>query len=322
MRVGEGACAEENLHGNLGRVINHATPAATRKLLNRSVSIRVALEKEAWMKISRKLCAGILLAIAMLSCGDAAPAKPKQIVASVQWVPPANPDPDMILREAKGDARAGRHADALAKHVWFHENALKIRPSLYGVRLSFALSYWQELAIVYPPAKEKLVEIRDAAEKRVLAGENVRESFHDFESINKSLEEEDRTVQLFLALDKKQPKGAKDVFGIAEPALIRAKKFEVCGKYIDPKKDYASAVARYHDKLTLAKQPDFGASLVSFAQNRFSNDVATLVALLVVGDRKGEAEEIAAKAKEVWKNDGFAAELDASLEGTVPEPWP
>jgi hypothetical protein len=42
----------------------------------------------------------------------------------------------------------------------------------------------------------------------------------------------------------------------------------------------------------------------------------------VVGDRKGEAEEIAVKAKEVWKNDGFAAELDKALEGTVPEPWP
>lgn len=249
-------------------------------------------------------------------------AEPKRIVASVRWSPPANPDPQEILREAQADAIAGRYADALAKHVWFHENALAIRPSLYGVRLSFALGYWKQLTIVYPAAKDKLREIRDADEKRVLAGESGRESFHDFESINELLEEEDRTVQLFLALDQDQPNVAKKVFDVAQPALIRAKKFEVCGKYIDPEKDFASSAERYNAELELAEQPKFGDSMQDFAQKSFSNEVATLVALLVVGDRKGEAAEVAAKAKEVWKNDGFAAELDRALEGTVPEPWP
>jgi len=41
------------------------------------------------------------------------------------WTPPENPNPQQILSEAQSDAKAGRYEDALAKHVWFHENALK-----------------------------------------------------------------------------------------------------------------------------------------------------------------------------------------------------
>jgi hypothetical protein len=78
-----------------------------------------------------------------------------------EWAPPANPDPHKILDEAQDDARAGRYADALAKHVWFHENALKYEPSLAGVRLSFALGYWVAFGNSYPPALQKLKSIRD-----------------------------------------------------------------------------------------------------------------------------------------------------------------
>ena len=87
------------------------------------------------------------------------------------WGPGMNPDPSAILHEARADRRAGRFADALTKHVWFHENALKYVPSLSGVRLSFALTYWMELGAVYPAALRKLKRIRDDAERR--AGETL-----------------------------------------------------------------------------------------------------------------------------------------------------
>jgi hypothetical protein len=76
--------------------------------------------------------------------------------ALAQWKPVANPVPDKILNEAQEDAAAGRYEDALAKHVWFHENALTYAPAMYGVRLSFALSYWAALGAMYPPALQKL----------------------------------------------------------------------------------------------------------------------------------------------------------------------
>ena len=62
------------------------------------------------------------------------------------WEPPENPDPQQILHEAQGDFKEQRYKDALAKHIWFHDHALEYQPSMYGVRLSFALSYWKQLS--------------------------------------------------------------------------------------------------------------------------------------------------------------------------------
>ena len=42
-----------------------------------------------------------------------------------EWSPPPNPDPEVILEEARADAAAGRNEDALAKYVWFHNNAVR-----------------------------------------------------------------------------------------------------------------------------------------------------------------------------------------------------
>ncbi len=76
----------------------------------------------------------------------------RAIGADAGWAPPENPDPQDILAQAKQDTASGRYEDALAKHLWFHENALEYRSSLYGVRLSFALGDWTKLSHVYPLA--------------------------------------------------------------------------------------------------------------------------------------------------------------------------
>ena len=74
--------------------------------------------------------------------------------SSDTWEPPSSPDPRDILGEARDDREHGRYELALEKHVWFHENALTFRPSLAGVRLSYALDDWLQLAARYPPALE------------------------------------------------------------------------------------------------------------------------------------------------------------------------
>jgi hypothetical protein len=42
---------------------------------------------------------------------------------SDEWTVPTDPDPQTILREAAENTRAGQYELALAKHIWFHENA-------------------------------------------------------------------------------------------------------------------------------------------------------------------------------------------------------
>jgi hypothetical protein len=243
-------------------------------------------------------------------------------VCADEWSPPEDANPHAILREARADTRAKRYDTALAKHVWFHENALSIEPSLYGVRLSFALSYWLQLAEQYPPALIKLHEIRDNAHKNVMAGRDVRESFHDMEAINDHLDEQSATRKVFETLDEKSPKIAQEVFDLAQPSLVQGKAYAVIGKYISPKDDLAKMRETYRQGKKLADDARFGARHLDFANKKFANDSTTLVAILTVNDRKKEAEEIAISARAEWDDNSFHAALDKALKGIVPDPWP
>ena len=239
-----------------------------------------------------------------------------------EWTPPENPDPQAILQEARGDTDAKRYEIALAKHLWFHKNALTIRPSLYGVRLSFALSDWHRLAKEHPPALTKLEETRDEAAQKVMECNDVRASFHDMAAINRTLGKESLTKETFEALDSKNPKAAKRTFGVAQPALLKGKAYGLLAKYIDPEADFSKMTANYRRGKRLADNPRFVAIRLEFARKKFANDAATLVAILTIVERKAEAEEIALAAKEEWDGASFRATLDRALQGTVPDPWP
>lgn len=240
-----------------------------------------------------------------------------------EWTPPANPDPHKILNEAQDDARAGRYADALAKHVWFHENALKYQSALYGVRLSFALSYWVELGDAYPPALQKLKSIRDETAKRVREGNRdrkIRDDFHDFEAINKALGEDSKTTELFVWLDSKKPSAARQAFRLAEPALVKSKEYRLCGKYIDPDCSFAETLSLY--QLNKGMSGRFDEKFQEFREKAFANGVETLVALLVQNNRKADALRIAEKALKERDDPQFREELEKAKTGDVPPPWP
>ena len=269
-------------------------------------------DKEAFKMIAVWL--GMLVCLFVTGCRDKS--------AADEWKPPKNPDPQKILSEAQADARAKRYEDALAKHVWFHRNALKHERALYGVRLSFALGYWHELGKAYPPALVKLKKIRDEAAKNVTNGKDVRESFHDLAAINHTVGEESRTKEIFVLLDAQNADAAKEVFDLAQSALINSKEYKLCGKYIDPIRSFPRIIESFRENKRLAKDPRFGVGHLGFANKTFTNDAATLIAILAVNGRKGEAEEIAGDAKKEWNNTSFHAEIDKALQGKVPKPWP
>lgn len=238
------------------------------------------------------------------------------------WTPPDNPDPQAILSEASVDAREQKYETALAKHVWFHENALRINPAMSGVRLSFALASWEELGREYPPALEKLKSIRDSLEERVKKGEDMRSGFHDLAAINRTLKEDSRTAESFRQLDAHNPKAAKVAFHFVKAALVKDQAYELYVKYVDPQRDFLQMKHLYELNLQMAKDPKFGAHLAEFGEKTFRNGSATLVAVLAVNDRKAEAEEIAALAKKALDDAQFQKELDSALAGKVPKPWP
>lgn len=240
------------------------------------------------------------------------------------WTPPTNPDPEKILNEAQADAAAGKYEDALAKHIWFHQNALKYESALYGVRLSFALSYWLKLGEAYPPALEKLKSIRDETGEgiRRKTSKDSSQDFHDFESINRELKEESKTKELFFWLDSNQPEVAEKVFKIAEPVLISAKEYKLCGKYVNPDQAFQWAVEHYRGDKRLANDPKFGKRHKEYGEKSFSNRTTTLVALLVINGRKADADRIVGEATKEWDDPKFKKELEKALGGEVPAPWP
>ena len=243
-------------------------------------------------------------------------------VVNAKWVPSPNPDPSQILDEARDDACEHRYEDALAKHVWYHKNALKYRPSHYGVRLSFALSYWYSLGKSYHPALEKMKSIRDETEENIKSGGNPCLLFDDFRSINGVLGERGRTVSLFKWLDKNKSNVARDVFRFARPTLVREKEYILCGKYIDAEVDYHQFVDSFKSYKKMAENPEMDESLGDFAVNSFLNDVSTLVALLVVNNQEKEAREIVSSAKKELDDPMFYETLEKASRGIFPAPWP
>jgi len=241
--------------------------------------------------------------------------------ARSDWSPGNQPNPQKILNEAHGDARAGRYADALAKHVWFHENALQYAPAMSGVRLSFALSYWVTLGEAYPPALEKLKAVRDEAERNVRADKDAGQSFRDLAAINRELKEVEKTKELFVWLDANNPRMATAVFRTARPSLVEAKEYALCGKYLDPDRTFERELRFYTEHKTRATEENTK-EFRNFVEKSFTNEVATLVAILVVNGRQADAERIAGKAREAWDDRAFREAIDRAMKGEVPRPWP
>ena len=119
-------------------------------------------------------------------------------------------DPRERLTKGQQAALEGRHAEALREYEWFHRHALKHRPSLYGVRLSFALTYWTELGKVYPKALRSLERVRRNKMAALRNGRGSRESFHDVASINEHLGKEIDTRRLFSQMAAKRPRMATE----------------------------------------------------------------------------------------------------------------
>jgi hypothetical protein len=241
--------------------------------------------------------------------------------AWAEWQPPETPEPSTILREAERDARAGRYDDALAKHVWYHENALKHDRGQTGVRLSFALSDWLELGERYPPALAKLEAYRQEARKQVLASKarEVFDKFADFAAISEKVDKENEIVELFVELDEKHPKLAPRAYIVADDHLIAAEKFELCGKYLDGDKAIRRQIQMFEHHQEMVKDRRFGADIGEFGEKTFRKEAATTVAILVKRKREEEAKRVAEKARAAWDDAELHAALDKALKGELPE---
>jgi hypothetical protein len=227
--------------------------------------------------------------------------------------------PDDVFREAVKDIRAAHHESALEKLVWFHYNAIRLRPSLSGVRRSFALRAWKNLAERYPPAMKALRARRDAARNASCRskGKDAVEEYADFAAINHYLEEDSKTVRLFKWLHKHRPDLAKDVYNRTEAMLYRAGEFTLCCAYINGKEQFDRIRRQFRINMRLARDREIGVPHQQYAREAFSEKATRLVALLVLNERTKEAKQVVVRAKRVWSDETFSQQLESALKSQI-----
>jgi len=155
-------------------------------------------------------------------------------------------DPGEILQRGRKATFDGRSEEALRDFIWFHEHALEHDRSYYGVRLSFALGYWMDLAESYPPARAALEQIKRQKDELLAGGSEDRALFHDIVRINEHLGVEADTYQLFRAIEARSPEFAQQCFGVAVEAIVKARDFVRARKYYP---DPEEALLRYSSSL-------------------------------------------------------------------------
>jgi hypothetical protein len=139
---------------------------------------------------------------------------------SPQFAPGEKPDVQKVLTDARNLASDGRYEEALQRHLWYHNHALEFHPSHAGVRLSFALSYWMELAGRYPKAKQALVEIRDRGTSEFASGGGSFVLFTEVSAINREFGQQDATLALFKSIQSLNPKLARECYPTVEDLLM------------------------------------------------------------------------------------------------------
>ena len=236
----------------------------------------------------------------------------------MSWTPPPSPDPSSILRDAVADTERGDYQSALAKHLWFFEHALEYEPSQYGVRLSFALRYWKDLADRYPPALEALSQLRDTAADGVLSGGEVRESFMDAMSLNRVLDNRDATRELFHQLHESNADHAAVVYQIAQPILVQAGDYALCNEYLQAETAIDHLIELFQLHRDRPASDPAADRHRQYAEITFRNETATVIALLVVAGRSDEAKRLSQQVASTWDDESVHTAIAQALNGEFP----
>jgi hypothetical protein len=206
-------------------------------------------------------------------------------------------DMQLYLSDTEDMARQGKNEEALERFLWFHDHALEHEPAMYGVRLSFALSSWKELADSYPPA---LIAMKKTRDDKTILLENRKGStdlFHDVVSLNQTLGDDDKTIVLFRRLDQEQKGLAAQCWDMAKDAVIKAKAYDLARKYIgNPVHEFDQLKEKYEQVTGMCGGKNFGESFKAWNDNNLVEKTLGLIEMAVALEETKAAREIQKKA--------------------------
>lgn len=239
-----------------------------------------------------------------------------------QWVPPENPDPEQIRDQAEVNMENGRLDLAAEKLLWYHNHALEHEPSLAGVRLSYALAQWQHLAGKYRPALLDMQLARDRAEESLRNGSGDYSAFQDFVALNDVLKDDGRTIELFKWLDRSDRHLAREVFVMAQDALVAGSEYALCETYIVGQNSFNSIIEAHErtvSRFTEQFKDDMDPMFFEAFEMVFARRSSFIVAILVNRDRASEAEAIAERALQLLHDETHRVQISDALEGIPPK---
>lgn len=236
---------------------------------------------------------------------------------ALAWEPPANPDPDVIVNEALADTAYGRFADAAQKHVWYHENAVRLKPEHAQIRLSVVLEEWMVLASKYPPALEDLKRMRNRAAERVNGlGPELVPAFTEVVRINEALGDPASTRDVYAELGRRDPPSAARLLLFALPALAAVGDHQTAFSYLQIDK----VMEAVEGQLALSKKPA-GINAEQRAQmqaqiSRFVDlTLARVVWVLVQQKHPEAAQDLARRGNTLLEGADKAPLIAAALRG-------
>jgi hypothetical protein len=219
--------------------------------------------------------------------------------------PAQKQDMQEYLEKSRQMMAEGDPAEALKRFQWFHDNALKHDSGMTGVRLSFALGYWRELADKYEPARVALEDLRADTYRQVLK-KNPKYpggwgAFHDLTSLDSTLDSTTMTVAAFEHWLGKDPESAKSAWRICKNAVIHHKRLDLIKRLLPHPSEEFRETKMMHDQLidpsmSFLMSKSMRDMMKEEARKTFIADTVMLVEIsLAQGDRAG-AEKIVKEA--------------------------
>lgn len=249
----------------------------------------------------------LLLSMALMASNPAAWA----------WEPPAQVDPDVIANEAFSDAVDGKLADAAQKHLWYHQNSVRLKPMTAQVRLTFVLEEWVKLARRYPPAMQDLLRTRDLAADRVLSMQgDLVDAFTEVVRINELIGDADSTCRVYAALGRRDETLAAKFWLFAVPAMAQKQDHALALRYLQVDKVLETLQGQLSSlRQATGLDPDTKAMLQGQANRHIDLTVARIVWVLLQSSLPERANDVATRGKALLGSNIPTPQTDAALRG-------
>lgn len=213
-------------------------------------------------------------------------------------------DMQQYLAATKQMVREKKFQEANERYAWFHNHSLEASPSMAGVRLSFALSYWKSLADIYPPAMIAMLDMRDKKTRQLLDSSGSSNLFADVAALNRTLGEEHKTIDIFERIENVDHNKAKRCWHYVKGALFNAKRYDIIRNFIgNPLHEFNAIKGQREMALkTLRSKTQGNSQLQGFADDSFVEKSLDLIKFSLAVDDVSSAEQIKKEAQKIVKD--------------------